>query len=73
MISDTFEIIAVYFGLPILPNATQFFIGRLKKQDNWNSSSSKSLLYVTFRHKWSFKWHGNTRKTLWSIDEMNDV
>ena len=25
-------------------------------------SSSKSLLYVTFRHKWSFKWHCNTIK-----------
>ena len=34
------------------------------------SSSSKSLLYVTFRHKRSFKWHCNTIKTLWSIDEM---
>ena len=27
------------------------------------SSSSKSLLYVTFRHKWSFKWHCNTIET----------
>ena len=36
-------------------------------------SSSKSLLYVTFRHKWSFKWHCNTIKTLQSIDEINDV
>ena len=27
-------------------------------------SSSKSLLYVTFRHKRSFKWHCNTIKTL---------
>ena len=29
-----------------------------------SSSSSKSLLYVIFRHKWSFKWHYNTIKTL---------
>ena len=29
-----------------------------------SSSSSKSLLYVTFRHKRSFKWHYNTIKTL---------
>ena len=27
------------------------------------SSSSKSLFYVTFRHKWSFKCHCNTIKT----------
>ena len=37
------------------------------------SSSSKSLLYVTFRHKRSFKWHYNTIKTLYSINEMKDV
>ena len=30
-----------------------------------SSSSSKSLLYVTFRHKMSFKWHYNTIKTLY--------
>ena len=29
-----------------------------------SSSSSKLLLYVTSRHKWSFKWHCNTIKTL---------
>ena len=29
-----------------------------------SSSSSKSLLYVTFRHKRYFKWHYNTIKTL---------
>ena len=29
-----------------------------------SSSSSKSLLHVTFRHKRSFKWHCNTIKTL---------
>ena len=29
-----------------------------------SSSSSKSLLYVTFRHNMSFKWHSNTIKTL---------
>ena len=29
-----------------------------------SSSSSKSLLYVTFRHKRSFKRHCNTIKTL---------
>ena len=38
-----------------------------------NSSRSKSLLYVTFQHKWSFKWHYNTIKTLYSIDEMNNA
>ena len=29
-----------------------------------SSSSIKSLLYVPFRHKWSFKWQCNTMKTL---------
>ena len=28
------------------------------------SSSSKSLLYVSFWHKWSFKWHCNTIKNV---------
>ena len=27
-----------------------------------SSSSGKSLFYVTFRHKWYFKWHCNTLK-----------
>ena len=38
-----------------------------------SSNSSQLLLYVIFRHQWSFKRHCNTIKTVHSIDEMNDV
>ena len=37
---------------------------RSKPQFQGRSSSSKSLLYATFQHKRSFKWHYNTIKTL---------
>ena len=42
--------------------------GGIQEENPDHCSSSKSLLYVIFRHKLSFKWHCNTIKKLQSIN-----
>ena len=61
MTKDGYDTVNI-MGLFIL--LYELIIYENKRWPGNRSSSSKSLLYVTFRHKRSFKWHYNTIKTL---------
>ena len=66
IINETYILTIIIVSLKILQNTVDYFHLRerrfvntifiyFNKFDNMSSSSSKSLLYVTFRHKRSFK------------------